>query len=94
MDKFTVILFANLKDQAGSGRLEVELPPGTTVGELKHYLGKTYPALRPHLANAVALVQRSLALDTQPLPAGAEVTLLPRISGGGRWVEKNNPERG
>ena len=78
-----VRLFARAKDLVGADSIGVEAPPGTTVGELRRRLGSEYPALAGILAHSLLAVNEEFADDTLPLPADAEVALLPPVSGGG-----------
>jgi MoaE-MoaD fusion protein len=70
-------LFAGLRERAGSGSVDVELPEGAVVGDL-------WPALDlgdepPGLLYAV---NREYAEATLPLTAGDEVAVIPPVSGG------------
>ena len=79
-----VLLFAQARERAGRGDFEIELPEGSRVEDLLLRLEREHPALgelRSHLAVAV---NRRLARLDEPIPAGAEVALLPPVSGGCR----------
>jgi len=80
--KIIVLLFANLREKTGQNRLEIELPEGTTVGGLKTCLIQQYPVIRAHLNKVLVSVNRELALDGEPIPDGAEVAIMPPVSGG------------
>lgn len=77
-----ILLFATLKDQIGTNRLSLELPAGTTVGELKGYLAGQYPQLKPYLSRAVVSINREFAFDPDLVPDNAEVGMFPPVSGG------------
>jgi molybdopterin converting factor small subunit len=77
-----VRLFARARDLAGSDDLLVELPAGSTVGELRRRIPLACPALAPLLAGSALAVDHEFAPDTQPVPEDAEVALLPPVSGG------------
>jgi len=75
--KVRVRLFAALRERAGSGSVEVELPDGAAVGDV-------WPALSlgdepPGLLFAV---NRSYAERGERLTAGDEVAVIPPVSGG------------
>lgn len=84
-----VTLRAPLKDRAGgSGRHEL---PGDSVGEVLAELEHRYPAIqgwildehgrvRPHVN---VFVNGERVREDAPLPSGAELQVLPSISGGG-----------
>jgi MoaE-MoaD fusion protein len=80
--RITVLLFAQARERAGRPRLELELPAGSRVADALAMLERAHPGLaelRPHLA--VAVDQR-LAAPEALLPDGAELALLPPVSGG------------
>jgi molybdopterin converting factor subunit 1 len=79
----TIHLFANLKEKAGTNRLQLSIADNTTVAELKNQLKAQYPAIGPQLANVVVMVNKHhIFLDEDVIPPGADVTFLPPISGG------------
>jgi molybdopterin converting factor subunit 1 len=78
----TVRLFARARDLVGADRVTVSLPAGATVGDLRRRLAVDYPALAGLLARSALAVGGEFAHDTDPLPADAEVALLPPVSGG------------
>jgi MoaE-MoaD fusion protein len=78
----TVLLFAQAREHAGRARLTLELPEGSRVADAIALLERDHPALaslRPHLALAVD--QRLVRADAS-LAHGAELALLPPVSGG------------
>ena len=77
-----VRLFARARDLAGAGAVSVELPAPATVAELRDRLGEVCPALRPLLPRSAVAVDEEFAKDDSVIPAGAEVALLPPVSGG------------
>jgi molybdopterin converting factor subunit 1 len=77
-----VRLFARARDLAAADAVSVDLPAGATVAELRRRLGDTQPALGPLLAKSAVAVNEEFAGDDTVVPAGAEVALLPPVSGG------------
>jgi molybdopterin converting factor small subunit len=75
-------LFARARDLAGADSVGVELPPGATVADLRRALGEACPALAPLLQRSALAVDAEFAGDALVLPAGAEIALLPPVSGG------------
>ena len=78
----TVLLFAQARERAGTARETLELPAGSRVSDALRLLEQRHPRLgelREHLA--VALDQR-LVRDDPALDSGAELALLPPVSGG------------
>lgn len=82
MMRTTVRLFARARDLAAADKLEVDVPPGATVAELRRQIAEHYPALAGLLARSALAVNEEFAADEQTLPADAEVALLPPVSGG------------
>lgn len=83
MIKISVSFFVHLKEKAGTERIELEVPQGTTVADLKKILKERFPALGPQLFKVLVLVNRkNITLDEQILPDGADVAFLPPLSGG------------
>lgn len=81
--KISIRLYANLKEKAGTNQIEMDIPQGCTVGELKTLLKKACPPLGPQLANVVVLINKHhIFLDSDIIPSNAEVTFLPPIAGG------------
>ncbi len=81
--KISIRLYANLKEKAGTNLIEMNIPEGCTVGELKNRMKKAYPPLGPQLANVVVLINKHhIFLDADVIPLHAEVTFLPPIAGG------------
>jgi molybdopterin synthase catalytic subunit len=78
-----VLFFASLKERAGVNRVQLELPAGARVADLKERLRQNYPRLDEAMGNLVVSVNQTFAFDEDALPDGAEVALFPPVSGGG-----------
>ena len=78
----TVKLFARARDLAGADAVRVELPQGATVAGLRRELGRAHPALAGLLARCAVAVEAEFARDGDVLAEGAEIALLPPVSGG------------
>ena len=78
----TVQLFARARDLAGIDALEVVLPTGATVAELRTAMAVACPALRDLLPRCVVAVNDDFAQDDLELLMNAEVALIPPVSGG------------
>ncbi len=80
--KVRVLLFARLRELSGGDSMELEVPVGTTLGELWSRLQERLPALRafPH----PPLMARNLEyVDAGTiLTGGEEIAFLPPVSGG------------
>jgi molybdopterin converting factor subunit 1 len=77
-----VLLFAQARERAGRASVALALEPGASVGDALDAVVQAHPglaALRPHLAVAV---NGALARHGDALADGAELALLPPVSGG------------
>lgn len=80
--RLTVLLFAAARDRAGANTLIIEVPDGSTAGDVLYACAAQQPALAalvPQLR--VAVNQGFVGLDAV-VPANAEVALLPPVQGG------------
>jgi MoaE-MoaD fusion protein len=80
--RISVLYFAQARERAGCASESIELPAGSRVADARAAIARAHPeleALWPHLALAV---NGALARADAPLPAGAELALLPPVSGG------------
>jgi molybdopterin converting factor subunit 1 len=82
MTTVRVRLFARARDLAGADFVEVALPAGATVANLRARLAADCPALRDLLPRAAVAVNEDFAGDAAPVPPGADVALIPPVSGG------------
>jgi molybdopterin converting factor subunit 1 len=80
--KISVRLFARARDLAGTDVLALDLPEGSTVTELKKQLAVHCPTLIGLLERSALAVNDEFAGDGLILPRGAEIALLPPVSGG------------
>ena len=78
-----VLSFATALDAVGSAETEHDLPDGSTVADLIERLTVAYPALESLWPRLAVAVDGEVAGDrTVSLHDGAEVALLPPVSGG------------
>jgi MoaE-MoaD fusion protein len=82
--RITVRLFAILRERAGHGAIELELPSGATVSDALSRLRAGWPGLEEPLgAGSVAVaVNREYAGPATQLSQGDELALVPPVSGG------------
>lgn len=76
-----VILFAGMAEIVGARRLEMPWDGGT-VADLRRELAAARPALGPLLARSAVCVAGRYAADNVIIAVGAEVALIPPVSGG------------
>lgn len=77
----TVLYFAGAREAAGTARETLEAPPGT-VAALRALLAARHPGLARVLPRCRIAVDEEFAADGAALPDGAEVALIPPVSGG------------
>ncbi len=82
MPQVTVIFFASLRQITGTPRITLEIPEGTTVGELKQRLLQRYPDLEKSFQGIVTTIGEVTASDDEIVPDGAELALFHPIAGG------------
>lgn len=81
--QIVVLLFATLKDLAGTGRLSLTLTEEpTTVSAVREHLVEQFPHLEANLKVALAAVNEEFAFAVDPVRAGDEVAFFPPVSGG------------
>jgi molybdopterin synthase sulfur carrier subunit len=77
-----VRLFARLRDLAGSGELEREIPASATAQAVWNELVAEMPSLREYERAISVAVNAEYARMTARLADGDEVAFLPPVSGG------------
>jgi molybdopterin converting factor small subunit len=83
MNQVTITFYAHLKEKAGLERVDLQIPEGTTIRDLKQVLRDRFPELGPQLLKVMVLVnQRNIFLDDMVVPLNAQVAFLPPLSGG------------
>jgi molybdopterin synthase catalytic subunit len=80
--RIRLLAFASASDALGAGELDVELPEAARVADLRAWLDERYPALSPLWPRLAVAVNGAIAKSDDPLGEGAEVALLPPVSGG------------
>jgi molybdopterin converting factor subunit 1 len=77
-----ILLFARLRDLAGTAEVALDLAAGATVADLRHALSTRYPRLAPLLERCAVAVDNEIAEPDTPISPDAVVALLPPVSGG------------
>lgn len=77
-----VRLFAVLREAAGRGELELELPAGATPEAAWQVLACAHPELAARRAHLAAAVNRRYARFDAALQEGDELVFVPPVSGG------------
>jgi len=82
MNRFTVLLFARLKELVGAGNVEIDLPMGATIADLRRRLAEEYPQTASLLPHCLFAVNDAYAAETHRLALADEIACIPPVSGG------------
>ena len=82
MNNITVKFFSHLKEKAGVASASVQIPPGSSIADLKKQVIGQFPALETHLRNILVLIDNKVAIDEDIVPAGCTVSFMTPIGGG------------
>ncbi len=80
--KVALHLFASAREAVGQREVCLDLADGATIEDLKQRLAGDYPALEPMLKTIVFAIDDEYVPFAQRLHDGAEVALIPPVSGG------------
>lgn len=80
--KIRIKLFAAARQTAARDQIELELPAGATVADVRTALLQRLPALAPIEAHIRFAVGRRYASDQTTVEPGDEVACIPPVSGG------------
>ena len=82
MRSITVLFFATLRDRACTRSFTMEIPPQTTVANLRVMLEEKFISFNGLADHSLVAVNREYVFDEFGIPDGAEVALFPAVSGG------------
>ncbi len=77
-----VKLFAVAKQLVGAETINLELPRGATVKELRAALVQQHPAMADVVRHVIFAVNTEYADDKTTIPSDAEIACIPPVSGG------------
>jgi molybdopterin converting factor small subunit len=80
--KVTVLFFAQARELAGRASAVLSLPEGSRLADALAVLAREHPALAPLWPHLAVAVGGRLGRPETPLADGAELALLPPVSGG------------
>lgn len=80
--KLRVQMFAIARQYAGADVLEIELPTGATIADLRQSLFARLPELGSLGSRLLFAVNGEYAAETALLPPDCEVACIPPVSGG------------
>ena len=83
-----ILLFATLKDLAGSNRLTLTVMDGATVTDVRRALIAQHPHMEANVNAAIAAVNEEYAFPNDTVHDGDQVAFFPPVSGGsGQYPE-------
>ena len=74
--------FAGLRDDLGADAIELELPEGADVAELKRRLVDRWPILAGRLGSVRVAADFEFLPEDGTIPPADELALIPPVSGG------------
>ena len=77
-----VQLFAIARQCAGCDSIDVDLPDGATVAQLRQELGARVPELAGLVGQMLFAADAEFVGDATPIRPGAEIACIPPVSGG------------
>jgi molybdopterin synthase catalytic subunit/molybdopterin converting factor small subunit len=80
--KIRLVAFASAGDALGATEVDLEMPDGSRVADLRERLDREHPGLGPLWPRLAIAVDGRVVTGDEPLNDGAEVALLPPVSGG------------
>lgn len=78
----TIQFNGRLRQLAGSKRTELGLADFASVGEALAALAREYPEMAERLSSTACAIDDALVTRDEPLFEGAELVLIPPVSGG------------
>jgi molybdopterin converting factor subunit 1 len=82
MNRVKLLLFATLRDRAGTKTMELDIPADLTVQGLKDKISNEYPNLKESMSSVLITINREYAFDDAVIPQNAELAMFPPVSGG------------
>ena len=80
--KVKLLFFANLKNIISKSKIDLTLPEGANVMQLREILLENFPPLKEVLPNVIISINQEFAFDEDLIPDGAEIAFFPPVSGG------------
>ena len=80
--KISVLLFASIKEYAGTDKIFVDIADKSTVADLKHEIANHIPQLKDLLPTTLVSINHEFAFPEDKVPPDAEIAIFPPVSGG------------
>jgi molybdopterin converting factor small subunit len=78
----SVRLFAVARQLAGRDTIDLDVPGGCTIGQLRARLADEVSELAAILPHVLFAIGSEYARDDDPIPPGSQVACIPPVSGG------------
>ena len=76
-----ILLYGCLADANGP-EMQVDLPPGTSVADVRQRLSEAHPSLREALRRSRTVVAERIVADDYRMADNEDIEFLPMVSGG------------
>ena len=80
--KISILLFASIKEYAGTNIISINIKDKSTVADLKQEIANHLPELKDLLPTALVSINHEFAFPEEKVPADAEIAIFPPVSGG------------
>lgn len=80
--RISLSYFGPAREAIGIGREEVEIPEGSSVGDLVEWLRRERSSLALILDSCRLAIGTRYAASDEPIPPSGEVALIPPVAGG------------
>ncbi len=77
-----VRFFAAARQAVQRERVDLDVPDGTTVAELRDLLQREFPEMSTLLRHAAFAVDAEYSANSEKIPPNAEIACIPPVSGG------------
>jgi molybdopterin converting factor small subunit len=82
MNEVRVLMFARARELADCEFMTIQLGDDAQVADLRELVAANAPALRTLLPRCAVSVNGQYAEESLAIPSGAEIAILPPVSGG------------
>ena len=80
--RVSVQFFARLRELAGQGQVECDLPAGATIADVWQAAAAAHPAIAPFGSSVSCARNEDFARMSEPVRDGDAIAFLPPVSGG------------
>jgi molybdopterin synthase sulfur carrier subunit len=77
-----VRLFARYRELAGSGSLELDVPPNSTALDVFNRVAERFPEMQPMRGSTLMAIDAEFVRPETEMREGEELVLMPPVSGG------------